>query len=142
MILREGHLPLLVAGVAAALVSNVVGWLSALPLWLLLAWLTWIYWEHRPPVPADPRGVLSPVAGRVTLVGEADDPILERRAQRVRIEEAFPGEMPLRSPTEGKVMDLYARRGVFGAEQRAVVLADPDGYRVRVAGYSSASIPR
>jgi len=109
---------MLVVGVAGAVISNTLGWLAGLPAWLLLAWLVRVYWEHRPPVPADPRGILSPVAGRVSLVGEAHDPILERRVQRVSIDVAFPGVVPLRSPTEGKVMDLYARCGVFGARQR------------------------
>ena len=118
MILREGHLPLLVTAVAAAATSALAGWLFSVPLWLLLAWLLRIYWERRSPVPADPNGILGPVSGRVVSVGESNDSLRDRPAQRVSIAVPLPGVVPLRSPTEGKVMDLYARRGIFGARQR------------------------
>lgn len=118
MILREGHAPILVIGVAGAVITGAASPLAAIPAWLLLLWLLVIYWERRPPVPANPRGVLSPVSGRVTYIGEEPDPYLEREALRIRVDLRFPGIVPVRSPTEGKVMDLYARRGVFGEDQR------------------------
>ena len=94
-----------------------------------MLWLLVIYWERRPPVPANPKGVLSPVSGRVTQVVEETDPFLERNVLRIRVTVRFPGIVPLRSPTEGKVMDLYARRGVFGGNQRACSADEsPDCY--------------
>jgi len=129
VILREGHLPLAAVALAGALATAAAGWLAAAPLWLLLAWLARVYWERRPPVPASPRGVLSPVTGRVLRVAEEDDPFLRRRALRVRIRVPLPGIVPLRSPTEGKVMDLYARRGALGEAQRPCEAGEsPDCY--------------
>ena len=129
MILREGVGPIGAAGLAALVVSGAVGWLAASPLWLIAAWLCALYWEHRPPVPADPLGVLAPVTGRVVLVGEEPDPWLERSAIRVRIRLGVPGIVPLRSPTEGRIMDIYARRGSFGRAQRTCAPDEsPDCY--------------
>lgn len=118
MILREGIVPLLATTAAALLVTGTAGWRYALPLWLLLAWLARVYSARRPPVPAEPLGVLAPVTGRVLQVVEQDDPWLERTALRVSLRVGFPGIVPMRSPTEGTVRDTYTRRGVFGAEQR------------------------
>jgi phosphatidylserine decarboxylase len=129
VLLREGAVPIAVTGVLALLVSGVAGWLAGGALWLATGWLCWLYWEHRPPVPADPVGVLAPVAGRVIAVTRDRDPWLERAALRVQLRVPFPGVVPLRSPTEGKVMDLYARRGVFGTGQRPCAPGEsPDCY--------------
>jgi phosphatidylserine decarboxylase len=65
----------------------------------------------------------------VTAVAREHDPLLERVTLRIRLRVPFPGVVPLRSPTEGKVMDLYARRGVFGAGQRPCAPGEsPDFY--------------
>ena len=103
---------------AALLLSAAAGWLAALPAWLVLGWLIWVYWARRPPVPAEPRAVLSPVSGRVLRVVEEDDPWLQRTALRVSIRIGFPGIVPLHCPSEGTVQDIYVRRGVFGGAQR------------------------
>lgn len=129
MILREGLVPLALALAAALLVSAAVGWLAALPLWLVLGWLVWVYWARRPPVPAQPRGVLAPVSGQVLRVVEQADPWLERTALRVSIRIRFPGIVPLNSPIEGTVQDIYVRHGVFGGAQRACSANEsPDCY--------------
>lgn len=119
MILREGIVPLALLLATTLLVGAAVGWLAALPLWLVLGWLIWVYWARRPLVPAEPRGVLAPVSGRVLRVVEENDPWLERTALRVSIRVGFPGIVPLRGPIEGTVQDIYVRHGVFGGEQRA-----------------------
>lgn len=129
MILREGIVPLALMLAAALLVGAAAGWLAALPLWLVLGWLTWVYWARRPRVPAEPRGVLAPVSGRVLCVVEEDDPWLERTALRVSIRIGFPGIVPLHCPIEGTVQDIYVRHGVFGGEQRACNASEsPDCY--------------
>ncbi len=129
MILREGLVPLAATAVAVLVVGGKVGWLPALPLLGVLAGVAWIYWEHRPPVPADPRGLLSPIAGRVVSVGADRDPFLDRAVLRIRVRAALPGIVPLRSPTEGKVMDLFTRRGALGEPQRACAPNEsPDCY--------------
>ena len=129
MILKEGSLPITLTAVTAVLVAGLLNPLASIPLWIILAWLLRVYWEHRPQRPAEPKGLLSPIRGRVRKVDTRFDPWLERSVQRVQIEIPFPGIVPLRSPSEAKVMDLYTRIGAYGSEQRAC-LADesPDCY--------------
>lgn len=129
MILREGVAPLAVTTVSAVIVASAVGVAQSIVLWVLLAWLMRVYWEHRPIVPAQPKGVLSPVQGRVVSVEPYRDPWLDRPVLRIRVDVSFPGIVPLRCPIEAKVMDLYTRIGAFGAEQRACGLDEsPDCY--------------
>ena len=129
MILREGNVPLAITGVAGLVVASTVGLTASLALWLFLAWLLHIYWEHRPSLPAEPKGILSPVHGRVLNVDRYRDSWLERSALRVRIAIPFPGIVPLRCPIEAKVMDLYTRVGAFGTAQRACAADEsPDCY--------------
>lgn len=119
MILREGFLLLALTLAAALLLSAAAGWLAALPVWLVLGWLIWVYWARRPSIPAEPLAVLAPVSGRVLRVVEEDDPWLQRTALRVSIRVGFPGIVPLHCPSEGTVQDIYVRHGVFGSAQRA-----------------------
>jgi len=92
--------------------------LESLVLWILLAWLMRVYWEHRPLLPSQPKGVLSPARGRVLSVDSYRDTWLDRPALRIRLAIPFPGIVPLRCPIEAKVMDLYTRIGAFGTTQR------------------------
>jgi phosphatidylserine decarboxylase len=129
VILREGFVLLALAAAVALLLSAAAGWLVALPVWLVLGWLIWVYWARRPQVPAEPRAVLSTVSGRVLRVVEEDDPWLQRTALRVSIRIGFPGIVPLHCPCEGTVRDIYVRRGVFGGAQRACRASEsPDCY--------------
>ena len=129
MILREGYIPLSVTTALGLAFAGSVGWLASVPLWLLLAWLIRVYWEHRPLLPAQPKGVLSPIQGRVIGVDSYLDTWLHRRALRIRIAISFPGIVPLRCPIEAKVMDLYTRIGAFGSTQRACAVDEsPDCY--------------
>ncbi len=118
MILREGFVPLSTIAVLAVVVAIALGVLESLVLWIPLAWLTHVYWEHRPLLPAQPKGVLSPVQGRVLSVEPYRDSWLQRPALRIKLAISFPGIVPLRSPIEAKVMDLFTRIGAFGAAQR------------------------
>jgi phosphatidylserine decarboxylase len=129
VILREGYVPLSIALAAAAGVVSSIGVLESLPLWVVLAWLLRVYWEHRPAIPAQPKAVLSPVQGRVIGSEVFYDPWLKRPTLRIRVAVPFPGIVPLRCPIEAKVMDLYTRVGTFGAAQRPCAVDEsPDCY--------------
>ncbi|MFT5172469.1 MAG: hypothetical protein ACI8W7_000633 [Gammaproteobacteria bacterium] len=129
MILREGFIPLSVTTALAVVVAGTVGVPASVPLWMVLAWLLRVYWEHRPVLPAQPKGVLSPIHGRVIGVDSYLDSWLQRSAMRIRIGIPFPGIVPLRCPIEAKVMDLYTRIGTFGTTQRACTADEsPDCY--------------
>lgn len=119
MIVREGVRPLAVIGVAAAVAHVTVGVWATVALGVLMALALALYWERRPPLPSEPKSVLSPVRGTVLDVAPTRDPWLERDALRIRIGLDAPGIVPVRAPIEGKVMEFYTARGVLGEEQRA-----------------------
>ena len=107
MIAREGLVPISVACAAAAAVAGYAGSLWSLPLWLLGAYLLYLFRETVPAVPNLPLAVLSPGDGRVVEVTKERDPWLERDSCRVRVELDGLGIGVLRTPVEGKVMDYW-----------------------------------
>ncbi len=113
MIAREGLVPISVACVAAAAVANVAGVLWSLPLWLLGAYLLYLFREIAAAIPNLPLAVLSPGDGRVTEVTKERDPWLDRDSCRVRVELDGLGIGALRTPVEGKVMDYWTSAQPF-----------------------------
>jgi phosphatidylserine decarboxylase len=107
MIAREGWAPLsTVLGVAVFLVlRGEAPW--SVPAWLLLLYLVVLYHYPDRQIPPSPLAVVCPADGRVVEVGQARDPWLERSVVRLAVALAAPGVTALRSPTEGKVMDLW-----------------------------------
>ena len=81
--------------IALAVIGAVAAWLALSDTALLFAVLALAFaFKFRDPertIPAEPLGVVSPVDGVVTLVEEADDPALNRRALRIRLRVAFFG---------------------------------------------------
>jgi phosphatidylserine decarboxylase len=129
VILKEGALPLVLTATASAVVWAGYGVLAASPLLTLIVAMGWLYWERRPPLPSEPKTIVAPVRGRVVAVGPERDPWLDREALRVRIRVALPGIVPLRGPIEGKIMDLFTARGMFGSQLRACTGSEsPDCY--------------
>ncbi len=113
MIAREGLVPISVACVAAAAVASVAGTLWSLPLWVLGAYLLYLFRETVPAVPNLPLAVLSPGDGRVVEVTKGRDPWLDRDSRRVRVQLDGLGIGVLRSPVEGKVMGYWTSAQPF-----------------------------
>ena len=109
MIASEGWRPLLVVAGAAAAVTHYFGGLWSAPLWLLCASIFVVFYEPRRNVPPSPRAVLSPANGRVLVTENSHDAWLDRQALRVRVRLTAPGITVLRSPSEGKVTELWTR---------------------------------
>lgn len=105
MIAREGMVPIGAAVIAGAAIGYLADPLWSLPLWVLVAYLLYLFRETIPPVPNQPLAVLSPGDGQVVEVSPRPDPWLDRDSQRVRVALGGPGVGVLRSPVEGKVMD-------------------------------------
>lgn len=124
MIAREGWFPSVASAVAAALVAYYIGAIWSLPLWMLLGCLLFLFRDPERAVPALPLAVVSPADGKVTLVEQINDPWLERKALKIQIEMHNLGISPLRSPIEGKIMDLWTARGDGGTGARG----SPDCY--------------
>lgn len=111
MLAREGWGPVAVVCGCAALVTYAWGVAWAVPAWLLSVGLAWLFIEPRRTSPALPLGVVSPVDGKIVSLGETRDPWLERDALSVTVRMKEPGISSLRSPIEGKVMDLWTNHG-------------------------------
>ena len=74
---------------------------------LLIAGLAYLFRDPLRPIPSQPLAVLSPVYGVVTLVEEAEDVRLHTRANRIQIDTRIQDVYSLRSPIEGKVVQLW-----------------------------------
>ncbi len=72
------------------------GLLALVPLQMLF------FADRNRAVPSKPRGVLSPVDGRIVHRRECHDPMLDREAIRVSIRVSLWGAYSLRSPIEGE----------------------------------------
>ena len=110
---REGWAHIAVSGVAAALVHYYIGWLWALPLWLLFILVVQFFRDPPRRIPAAPLGVVCPADGRVIAVDDARDPYLDRPAKRVSVFMNVFNAHVNRSPTEGKVMERWYHPGRF-----------------------------
>lgn len=106
-----GH-TLIVAGVAGA-VHYFAGWAWALPLWAVTLFVVQFFRDPPRKVPPVPLGVVAPADGKVIALGEADDPYLKRRAQRISIFMNVFNVHSNRSPVEGKVMERWYAKGSF-----------------------------
>ena len=121
--------PIGIVAVAALLAHIAFGWWGSLASLALLGVTFALFWERRPPLPSEPKLVLSPVRGRVIEVHPDRDGWLDRDVLRIRIAVALPGIVPIRAPVEGKVMEFYTACGVFGEDQRSCrVDESPDCY--------------
>lgn len=109
MMAREGWLPTAGVGLLALVLMLRYGAWVSLPAWIVCACLVFVYRYPRRDVPALPLAVVSPVDGHVVAVSEVQDPWLERKALCVGIRMDAPGITPLRSPTEGKVMEFWTQ---------------------------------
>lgn len=119
MLAREGYAFIAGTAAAALLAAYYVSVAWSAPLWVLGAYLVYLFYAREPVVPSLPLAVVSPAAGRVTTIDEARDPWLDRPARRVRLRLDAPGVTVLRSPAEGKVMDYWTSPHPFGAEPSA-----------------------
>jgi phosphatidylserine decarboxylase len=108
---REG-LPFVIA----AVIAIVLLLRYADPLWAvvpsaILPLLVLVFRDPRRPVSSSPRGVVSPVDGDVVAIETMAEGALQGQAIRVKLRINAFGTYTARCPTEGKVMDLRAKRG-------------------------------
>ena len=107
MIAREGLVPISVVCVAGVAVASYTGIAWSLPLWVLGAYLLYLFRETLPAIPNLPLAVLSPGDGQVMDATAERDRWLDRKSLRVRLGLDCLGLGVLRSPVEGKVMDYW-----------------------------------
>ena len=104
---REGRTLLLFMAAAAALLQILIGLWVAIPAWVCVALLVFVFRELPRQVPASPLANLSPVDGRVTAVRKDRDPYLERDALVISAQQSLLGEFNVFSPIEGQVSDVW-----------------------------------
>ncbi len=111
MVAPEGRALVVTCGVGAAAVAYGLGIAWSAPLWVLFVVLFMVFREPDRVVPALPLAIISPVDGQVVSVETSRDKWLDREAVVIGIRIHEPGISPLRSPTEGKVMDFWTNLG-------------------------------
>ena len=105
MLAPEGRPAVVATAISAVAVYVAFGFLPTIPLWALVAALGYLYRDPVRAVPPRPLALVGPVDGRVASIRRTVDPWLKRDALRIGIRLPWHGIGPLRSPTEGKVMD-------------------------------------
>ena len=81
--------------------------LLAIPLWLLLFVLLYLFRTPKPELSSDPLAVVCPVNSTVSQISQISDPYLERESIRVEFEMAVLDIFTLLSATEGKIMNFW-----------------------------------
>jgi len=76
---------------------------AAIPLWLLVIVVIFIYRDPDREIPSVPLAIISPVDGKITSIEEDHDPYMDRQAIRISMRMNFFGAYTIRSPIEGKM---------------------------------------
>ncbi len=85
IIAREGWLFLLISFGVAVVVTVAGGWLPALFLWVVFAFVLQFFRDPPRKIPTEPGVVVSPAHGKVIGIGKVDDPYLKRSAIRISV---------------------------------------------------------
>jgi phosphatidylserine decarboxylase len=113
IVAREGW-PFLAIGFAVSLLVNFfLGFLWALPFWLITVFILQFFRDPPREIPDDPQAVLSPADGRVVAVGKARDPYLDRDALKVSVFMNVFNVHSNRSPVDGTVKQRWYHAGSF-----------------------------
>lgn len=106
LIAREGWLWIAAVAIPAAIVHFFFG-LLALPLWILVLMMLFLFRDPARKVPAVPLGVVSPVDGKVVAIDTIHDPYLNRQVLSVSVKMGFTSVYSAHSPMEGKVVEQW-----------------------------------
>lgn len=129
MIAREGYVVVGVSLLAALAFGYSGAFFPAAAAFVVSGLLAWLHASPRRKIPASPRGLLSPVDGRVVCVEPFHNPWLDRDMLRIGIGIRPPGVTVLHNVIEGKVKDLWTRYGPLGESKPTRSLdASPDCY--------------
>ena len=90
-------------------------WLALIPA-VLFVFLFLLYRDPQRDIPSMPLGIVSPVDGEVLDVDTTDRCVVQGEAYRVRIRVDAFGTYTVRSPIEGRVMDLHSKAEGVGPE--------------------------
>lgn len=112
-IAREGWTFIGSAFGLALLVNGALGWLWALPFWLLLLFLIQFFRDPERPIPAQPDAILSPADGRIICIENTTDPYLNRDALKISVFMNLFDVHSNRSPVDGELKQIWYTPGRF-----------------------------
>ncbi len=132
LIAREGWIWIVLAITAASIAYLNVGVFSA-PLWLLAAFLVFLFRDPHRKIPAIPLGIVCPVDGKVVAIEKVRDAYLDRDAICISIKMGFTSVYSAHSPMEGKIMEQWLEVPRKIAPITTVKNSEPDKYIVTYA---------
>ncbi len=109
VISREGFVYIAASLVFVIVLQHEFGFLMALPAWLFVGFLLFLFRDPKRKVPSAPLGIICPVDGVVEAIGKRTDTYLDRPAIRIVVRMRFFGCRLVRSPIEGRIAALWAR---------------------------------
>lgn len=113
LIAREGWPFIAAATVLTVLVNIFVGWLWALPLWLITLFILQFFRDPPRAIPQQANAVLAPADGRIVAVENVQDPYLKREAIKVSVFMDVFNVHSNRSPVDGEVCGQWYFPGKF-----------------------------
>ena len=113
IIAREGWLHLVIAFAIASGATLLIGWLWAIPFWVIAFFILQFFRDPPREVPSDRNAILAPADGRIVAVEKVRDPHLEREAIKISVFMNVFNVHSNRSPVDGEVRDKWYFPGKF-----------------------------
>ncbi|SDY45439.1 phosphatidylserine decarboxylase [Nitrosomonas sp. Nm58] len=113
IIAREGWFHIAIAFLIALFVHIFLGWLWALPLWLIAFFVLQFFRDPPRIIPLQANAILAPADGRIVAVEKTQDPYLNREAIKVSVFMNVFNVHSNRSPVDGVVNDRWYFPGRF-----------------------------
>lgn len=107
LIAREGHGLLFLVACCAVVLQIFLGTYAALPGWILLGFLFYVFRDPTQTPPSLPLAVVSPIHGRVSVVGAVRDPWLKRDSECIAIQTGLLDIRSIYAPLEGKIVEQW-----------------------------------
>ena len=85
IIAREGWLHIAIAFTAAIGATELLGWLWALPFWVIALFVLQFFRDPPREIPTDRNAILAPADGRIVAVEKTQDPYLNREALKISV---------------------------------------------------------
>ena len=109
LIARESYPTLAFVSASAIVVQATFGGFIASFLWLLLAFLFYLFRDPTQVAPPFPLAIVSPIHGKVTQHDIAYDPWLKRPAKAIVIQTGLFDVRSIYAPIEGKIVEQWSR---------------------------------
>ena len=113
IIAREGWYHIAIAFAVALGINLFVGWLWAIPFWVIAFFILQFFRDPPREVPSDRNAILAPADGRIVAVEKSQDPYLEREAVKISVFMNVFNVHSNRSPVDGEVRDKWYFPGKF-----------------------------